>query len=223
MLKISRPILLISITVAVSTGLLTAVNYPGLAQGDSNPKTCPFKPIPNPKTANDFFESGLYKSACTEDTRGAISDLSESIRLEPKKDNADGAYWSRYLAYLKLGDYSKALVDINNFISLRPNEPDGYIELGLLQEKRGKNQEAVEAYTKAYQFANQSGEVLFFRGRARLALGDIDKGLKDYRQAKSIIEPMLQRNDSQFPQTTFGSSGLTHQEMLDQINKKISN
>lgn len=221
MLKISKPILLIGITVAVSTGLLTTVNYPGLAKPYSRPKTCPFKPVRNPKTANDFFESGLYKSACTKDTRGAISDLSESIRLEPKKGNADGAYWSRYLAYLKLGDYSKALADINNFIRLRPNEFDGYMELGLLQEKRGKNQEAVEAYTKAYQLANNRGEVLFFQGRARLALGNRSQGLEDYRQAKSMIEPRLEPPDSPLAQTAFGSSGLTRQDMLDQINKEI--
>ena len=191
MLKITRPILLIATTVAVSAGLLTTVNYPGFAKPDSNPKACSFKPVPNPKTARDFFASGLYKSACTEDKRGAISDFSESIRLEPKQDYADGAYWGRYLLYKELGDYSKALADLNNFIRLGPNNSNAYIELGLLQEKTGKNQEAVEAYTKAYQLANQSGEVLFYRGRARLALGDRLEGLKDYRQAKSMIEPEL--------------------------------
>lgn len=222
MLKITRPILLIATTVAVSAGLLTTVNYPGFAKPDSNPKACSFKPVPNPKTARDFFASGLYKSACTEDKRGAISDLSESIRLEPKSGDADGAYWSRYLLYEKLGDYSKALADLKDFIRLRPDDHQAYRALGLLQEKRGKNQEAVEAYTKSFQIANYSGEVLFFRGRAKLALGDRENGLKDYRQAKSMIEPELRPADSPLAQTTFGTSGLTRQEILDRINKEIS-
>ena len=221
MLKITRPIQLITITVAVSAGLLTTVNYPGLAKPNFSPTNCSFKSIPSPKTARDFFASGLYKSACTEDKRGAISDFSESIRLEPKQDYADGAYWGRYLLYKELGDYSKALADLNNFIRLGPNNSNAYIELGLLQEKTGKNQEAVEAYTKAYQLANQSGEVLFYRGRAKLALGDRVNGLRDYRQAKFMIEPTLQPADSPLAQTTFGSSGLTRQEILDRINKQI--
>lgn len=220
MLKITRPILLISMIVAVSAGLLTTLNYPGLAKPDSSPKNCSFKPVPSPKTAWDFFASGLYKSACTEDKRGAISDFSESLRLEPEQGDADGAYWARYLLYAELGDYSKAISDLNNYIRLRPDEPEAYVQLGLLQEKTGKNQEAVESYTKAHQFANQSGEILFYRGRVRLALGDRSQGLKDYRQAKPMIESDLLPVGSPLVQT-IGTFGLTRREMLDVINKEI--
>lgn len=61
-------------------------------------------------------------------------------------------------SYIGMGDYNNADANLKKAISLNPNLAAAYLNLGLLNEKWGKNDLALEYYQKAYNL-DQKGSI----------------------------------------------------------------
>ena len=89
------------------------------------------------QTAEDYFNKGISKFSL-QDYRGAISDYSKAIQLNP--DYAD-AYNNRGCANLYFKDYTEAIADYNIAIQLNPDNDKAYYNRGnakyYLDDKNG--------------------------------------------------------------------------------------
>lgn len=61
------------------------------------------------QTAESYYDQGVKKAA-EEDYRGAIADLTKTIELDPKYDEA---YYDRGLAKLKIGQKNSGCLDLS--------------------------------------------------------------------------------------------------------------
>ena len=68
------------------------------------------------------------------DTKGAISDLSRAIIINP---GFIQAYHMRGNVKIKLGDYQGAIVDLSRVIAMDPQSANGWGALGLAKYKLG--------------------------------------------------------------------------------------
>jgi predicted aspartyl protease/tetratricopeptide (TPR) repeat protein len=88
--------------------------------------------IATPVDATGFARRGAARSA-RGDTAGAVADLSEAIRLDPK--SADH-FHARAQVYSASGDVAKALQDMDAAIALTPENPQFLVARGLLRIKQ---------------------------------------------------------------------------------------
>jgi len=85
--------------------------------------------------AEAFFKSGNAKSE-NKDYKGAISDYTEAIRINPK--NATAYFW-RGSAKSDLGDKYGAIADYTESIRLNPKNDVTYLKRGLTKWSLGDN------------------------------------------------------------------------------------
>ena len=78
------------------------------------------------KDAYYFYERGLNKLD-NGNYKGAISDFTEAIKINPKFGNA---YYNGGLAKLNLKDYEGAISDFTEAIKINPQDGDAYYERG---------------------------------------------------------------------------------------------
>lgn len=63
---------------------------------------------------------------------------------------------NRGLAYIKIGDLDKALIDLVNSTKLNPEYAKSWGRLGAILYKKNKLNESLTAYTKAYELENNN-------------------------------------------------------------------
>jgi tetratricopeptide (TPR) repeat protein len=74
-----------------------------------------------PKAALSYSYRGEMRFLFLEDIQGAISDYSRAISIDPGEYYF---YYRRGVAYAKLGNYQKALADLEKAINVSPNNPN---------------------------------------------------------------------------------------------------
>jgi tetratricopeptide (TPR) repeat protein len=113
--------------------------------------------------------------------RTAIADLTKSVDQNPALDHA---YILLGRAYCYLGEIDNAVVMYQQYVSQRPNNPLGHLELGFSLERLPDQEQAVAHWKKAGLTAED------FERRAQRArqLNKIDDALDWYRRS-SWIDP----------------------------------
>lgn len=146
------------------------------------------------------------------DLKRAIEDFNQSIRIEPKFDNA---YYNRGLAFSELKDYKAAIEDFNRSIEVNNGHLKAYVERSRAQLEAGLYREAEEGcnhvvslYDLWLQLQNEKGPeaeelkrkvqstglkirnllpvVYILRGRIRAALKDYQAAMKDFASSIEI-------------------------------------
>jgi serine/threonine protein kinase/Tfp pilus assembly protein PilF len=84
------------------------------------------------RAAGIWMPAGKFKEA--------VDDLSRAMKLDP--ENPDHAR-HRSECFLSLGDLDRALADTSRIVELRPGEPFGYIDRGIVLTRRGRYMDAV--------------------------------------------------------------------------------
>lgn len=115
----------------------------------------------------------------------AVADASHALELDSA--NVLG-HRNRYLAYIDLGQYDKALADAEAYIKLKTSDPDGYFDRGSLLHVLGRDEEAVESFNTAIRMADPArpnlGLFYFERAKAYLKLGKKAESQADAQEAE---------------------------------------
>jgi tetratricopeptide (TPR) repeat protein len=146
-------------------------------------------------SASDYFLRASVKYD-KGDYKGAVSDYTEVIRLDPK--NAD-AYNNRGLAkVMKIilpseldteVDNRGAIIDYNIAISINPKNAFFYNNRADAYRNLGKLKEAITDYSQAIKINPNFAEAYFERGKAYSRLGDKISKTRDFTIGVSKINP----------------------------------
>jgi tetratricopeptide (TPR) repeat protein len=129
--------------------------------------------------ADDFFLQSQEKSK-KGDYKGAIADLDQAIRLNPKNALI---YNNRGTIRYKLGDKQGAIIDYDQAIRLNSKFALAYGNRGLARYKLGDKQGALADYDQAIRLGANYASAYGNRGSIRYKLGDKQGALADYDQA----------------------------------------
>jgi tetratricopeptide (TPR) repeat protein len=133
----------------------------------------------NAESANFFINRGVDKLDA-EDYKGAISDFTEAIKINPK----DGvAYFNRGLAKDYLEDYKGAISDYTEAIKINPKDGDAYFNRGVAKGSLEDYKGAISDYTEAIKINPKDGDAYYNIGVAKESLEDYKGAISDYTQA----------------------------------------
>jgi len=140
----------------------------------------------SPKTAQEAFDLGRGKYAAG-DFKGAISDFSEAIRLEPR----NAASWvKRGAAKYFLGDFEGAISDYSEAIRLVPNDATTWSNRAAAKEKKGDHEGAIADFSEAIRLNSEAirldpKDVAAWSNRAvaKKNKGDHEGAIADYSEA----------------------------------------
>jgi tetratricopeptide (TPR) repeat protein len=130
--------------------------------------------------------------------REAIKCFDEVVSINPGDTHAYFAYCNRGAAYTELGEYEKALADLNKAISMNPNEESAFLSRGDLFKKRGLKDKAIEDYSNAISLIEKKDDTHapaamkagLRRDRAKLYLemGNREMAQKDEDAANKLMQ-----------------------------------
>ena len=124
--------------------------------------------------AKYYYLRGCIHS-CSGNYQGALSDLTIATNLDK---NFGPAYLERGKVYFIFGEIKQAFMDIQKYISGKPE--DGYIHLwaGNLLFNTGAYKDAAKAYSNS-ESINKSEKLLRLRSRCNLILKELNAALAD--------------------------------------------
>ncbi|CAK93756.1 unnamed protein product (macronuclear) [Paramecium tetraurelia] len=115
----------------------------------------------------------------------ALQDFNQSIRLNPKYQNA---YDCRGCLFLELGENNKAESDFSKSIELNTRSSNSYNNLGNFFVSIGNYQEALKNYQQAIQLDAYNSIYLINLGQLHLKLNDFQQAFIFFLQANSHLD-----------------------------------
>lgn len=88
---------------------------------------------------------------------GAIESYNFALSLNPNDPWDD--YVNRGNAWSELGEYEKAFANYDKALELKPNYNEAFYNRGIVFEKQGLNQKAIEEFKKSYEYGLRSPEL----------------------------------------------------------------
>ena len=137
------------------------------------------------QTAEEYFNRALDKEEL-EDYRGAITDYSKAIGLNPEVNVGVASYLNRGLCKTKSEDYRGAIVDFSKAIELKPNFAEAYYERGIAKEKLEDYGGAIADFTQTIELNPFIVTAYYNRGLMYIILGQIDEGCMDLSKAGEL-------------------------------------
>jgi len=119
-----------------------------------------------------LFDQGDYD--------GAIQELSEAIKLDPKLAEA---YAYRARAYSSKSDYDRGLSEANRAVQLNSRLAMGYFARGGAYQGKDDIDRAISDYTEAIRLDPKFGTAYNNRGLAYANKKDYDRAIADYTEA----------------------------------------
>ncbi len=95
-------------------------------------------------------------------------------------------YWESASAYLKNGQYDKAIEDYSRAIAIDPNNANAYNGRGIAYRKKDQYDKALEDFNKAIAIDPNSANAYNGRGIAYRKKDQYDKALEDFNKAIAI-------------------------------------
>ena len=127
-------------------------------------------------SAETYFMWGYTKSDLG-DYKGAITDYTQAIRLNP--DDAK-AYYNRGIAKRKLGQHFAAIADYDIAIRLNPDDAKAYYNRGIAKRKLGQHFAAIADYDIAIRLNPDYADAYYNRGLVKHHLGQHFAAIADY-------------------------------------------
>lgn len=114
------------------------------------------------------------------DIAGAISDLTEAIRIDP---NNPMLYLNRGYIRHVTNDLQGALDDYNRALQIKGNFAYAFNNRGVLKVSMNDTQGAMDDYARALMIAPKYSDVYYNRGNLKYMLSDYQGALEDYDKA----------------------------------------
>lgn len=108
---------------------------------------------------------------------------SEAIRQYP---NTYFVYHKRGIAYMRAGDYPKALEDFNQALSISPSEASTYVNRGQVYGNMNRYDESVADFDKAVWLKPDYAEAYYYRAIAKFNLKRYPEVLEDLTAAVTL-------------------------------------
>ena len=115
----------------------------------------------------------------TDNLRRALRDYSRLLRINPENSKAS---YGRALVRVKQKSYSAALKDFQNTVDSDPNYSNAYLQMGRIYAADDKNEEAIEAFTKAVRI-RKTPELYYERSLAKYHQGQYQSAIDDLTAA----------------------------------------
>ena len=157
----------------------------------------------NAESAIDFYKNGNKKRK-KGNNRGAITDYTKAIEIDPKYINA---YFNRAISRENIGDLKGAVLDYSKVVELDPKDVDAYYNRAILKEDIGDLKGAVLDYTKVVELDPEDGDAFSNRALLKEKLGDFEGAVSDQNKAfefdskdkiqlfvKDIVAPKMLKN-----------------------------
>lgn len=114
----------------------------------------------------------------------AVAAFGKAIALAP---GASKAYLYRGIVYTDdLDLYDRGIQDFRRVLELDPGSTDAMVNIGVALYKAGRNQEAIRQYSEAIPRIPTDGRVVYLRGLAYRAAGDLSNAYADMVKARSL-------------------------------------
>jgi tetratricopeptide (TPR) repeat protein len=136
------------------------------------------------RTAQDFYNRGLQKYKAG-DLKGAITDFTSSIRLNP---DVALAYIARGNALFDQGDLQTALKDYNQALRIDPNNAAAYVERGNTRDDLGDSKAAMEDYNQAIRINPNLAEAYDNRAVTHARMGNNQGAIADWQKAAQLYQ-----------------------------------
>lgn len=133
---------------------------------------------PDPARAESLYKKGITK--VTEgDTKGAIADFNEALRLNPQQAES---YYGRGNAYFQTGDYERAIKDYSQAITMKPQYTNAYFNRGMARYHQDDFAGAIDDYTQVLKFQPKDADAYYQRALSYYDLKDYTAAVQDYDQ-----------------------------------------
>lgn len=132
------------------------------------------------QTAEEFLVSGIDKAEA-KDYKGAISDLTKAIELDP---NYERAFLARGIIKSQMvpNDISGAINDISKAIDINPNSSSHYKDRALMKAESGNTTGAMDDLTKAIEINPNYPNAYIERGKLKQKLTDHSNAVVDFQR-----------------------------------------
>ena len=122
-----------------------------------------------------------------QDYKGAILAYSKALKIGEEIDFIDAhTYVNCGLAYYKLEDAKRAILDLNQALKIEPHRAHTYNDRGRSQQLLGNTHEALEDYNQALKLDPKFSEAYSNRGVIYAQLGEIDLAFADQNRALKL-------------------------------------
>ena len=123
----------------------------------------------NPKYIGDAYSGRGYAKLYLKDYKGAISDFTEGLKINPKDDSS---YHNRGVSRESLGKCYEAISDYIKAIELKADRPTSYHGVGYCKSELGDYEGAKIAFSKAIELDPKYADAYYNRGDAKSNLKD---------------------------------------------------
>jgi tetratricopeptide (TPR) repeat protein len=191
------------VSLLVAAFLLAASGADGAVRRLKAPResTTPIKP--GVSAADEYFHSCDRPDGDPNARIKACSWLLDSRRGDVKVPET---YNNRGNAYMRNGDYARAIEDFNAAIDHDPKFVGAFKNRGIARTQRSEFDRAIDDFNRAIGLDANSAPLFHERGRALFNKGEYDLAIRDFDAA-------IQLDDRYFP--AFNSRGLARQKQLD--------
>ena len=131
-----------------------------------------------PRDAEAFWRRGSARKM-RKDSAGAIQDISEAIRLDPRAQVSR----KRASAWSVLKEFDKAIVDVSDAIRLDPDRPSDYMNRGEQWFGKGEYEKAISDYGEAIRLDPKDAVAHFRRACAWSRKKEYDRAISDWSDA----------------------------------------
>lgn len=143
-----------------------------------------------------LVDQGYYYYARGDFAR-ALQNLESVFLLDPQYPET----WARFLLYycqLATADYKAALRTAEELVKASPNQPLGYLQVGIAELWLGETPAAVLSLQRALDFESHSPRVHFYLGLAQAELKSTAARDKSFKDAEAEYHQILKMNPKDF-------------------------
>ncbi|MEQ8462560.1 tetratricopeptide repeat protein [Coleofasciculus sp. E1-EBD-02] len=141
-----------------------------------------------PNYSQVFYNQGELQRELAQDGKEeiekAISSYTKALDINEEwgDTSPDNAYYSRGLAYAKIGNHQSAIDDFNQTIAQNPNYTDAYYNRGRTHFKIGNYQAAIEDISRTLSQNYNYPDAHFIQGMAHVKLGNHQAAIDNFNQ-----------------------------------------